>query len=124
LAKVLNAAGRTQEAIDELRAALRHNADWPAALGELSAIFATAPDPQFRQPSQAIQLADRACQLTQREDAELLLVLSAAFASANQFDNAIATARIAHQKALAAGQTDLAATIASRLDLYRSSPSP
>jgi spermidine synthase len=69
--------------------------------------------------AEAVKLALRACELTQRKDIACLDTLAAAYASAGRFGEAVATAQEAWQLARATGQNSTAEEIHMRLQLYR-----
>jgi tetratricopeptide (TPR) repeat protein/mono/diheme cytochrome c family protein len=117
LASVLTEQGEAVEAIAYYRRALQVQPDARDALLDLAWLLATHPG--RLQPSEAVRLAERASRLTHGQNAAVLDVLAAAYAAAGRFDRAVATARAA-LSALPAGtrQSDLAASIQHRLDLY------
>ena len=80
------------EAIARFRRALALNRDWVTAMSSLASVLAAAPDSSVRNPAEAVQLAERAVDLTLRRDANTLDVLAVSHASAGHFDRAIATA--------------------------------
>ena len=61
----------------------------------MASILATHADPSVRRPQEAIRLGQRAAELTDHQDPLILGTLSAAYASAGQFDQAAALAEIA-----------------------------
>ena len=69
---------------------------------------------------EAVRLAGKACELTDRKEARFLGTLDAAYAETGQFAEAIATANKARDLALSAGQTDLADAARWRLQEYES----
>jgi hypothetical protein len=82
-------------------------------------MLATYPDSDVRDPQEAVSLAERAAELTDREEILPLDVLAAAYAAAGRFDQAVDTARAALDRASTLGQAELAARIRQRLQLYR-----
>ena len=68
--------------------------------------------------SQAVELAEKACRLTERKAPELLDTLAAAYAASGRFSQAAATAREAIKLANQGGNKALAKTIQERLELY------
>lgn len=106
--------GRIADAIGRFKRAVQLNNDWPAALTDLAWLLAVANDDSLREPLVSVRLAERAVALTGREDPRSLDVLGAAYASAGEFDRAVAAADAA--LALAPSNT---APIAGRRDLYR-----
>jgi tetratricopeptide (TPR) repeat protein/mono/diheme cytochrome c family protein len=118
LARTLLFQAKNAEAIVEYREALKRNPNLVASLADLSWLLATAPDEALRNPPEAVVLAERAADLTKRADAEVLDRLSAAYAAAGRFPQAVATARAAITLARQANDTDFADQVQSRLDLY------
>ena len=110
---------KAKEAISHYRQALRLQSDWPEVLNDLAWILATHKDDQLRHGTEAIRLAQRACQLTNYRHSATLDSLAAAYAEAGQFDKAVRTAERAIQLALAGGKRKLAKDIQGRLDLYK-----
>ena len=103
------------EAIDEFRQAVRLQPDWLQAVSSLAWALATVPAAPLREPEQAIRLAERAAELTDRRDAGVLDILAAAQAAAGLFDAAVTTC----DAALALNpQAPLAAAIRQRQALY------
>jgi tetratricopeptide (TPR) repeat protein len=87
--------GRTKEAMSQYASALLINADFPEALEGLSWILATAADAGLRNGMEAVRMAERACELTGRKDAQMLKALAAAYAETGRFPEALATAQSA-----------------------------
>ncbi len=102
----------------EFERALALNPEFAQAVAGLAWIRATASDESVRQSGEAIQLAERAAELSGRRDPSILDTLAAAYASAAQFEKASATAREAMALADAARMQDLWVDIRSRLQLY------
>jgi choline-sulfatase len=111
--------GVREEALAQFEAALARRPDWPAPMGQIAWIRATDGDPAVRDPARAVQLAERAAELTGRRDPVLLDTVAAAYASAGDFDRAAATAQQAASLAGAAGAAALSADIQGRVALYR-----
>jgi protein O-mannosyl-transferase len=120
LALALVSLGRQPEAIGHFRAALGLQPDWAIALNNLAWILATHPQAELRNGTEAVRLAERACELTARKDPPLLATLAAAYAEAGRFPEAIATAREVRDLALAARQQEIAMAAEARLALYES----
>ena len=120
LGNALVRQGRVPEAIAQYREALRLSPDWPPALGKLAWILATDPNASLRNGTEAVQNAQRLCEVTSYEQAGALDVLAAAYAEAGRLGDAVQVAQKAVELADAAGQTELAALIQERLKLYQS----
>jgi protein O-mannosyl-transferase len=91
LAVALTQLQRTREAMAHFASALLILPDFPDALDGLSWILATAQNPAFRNGTEAVRMAGRACELTNRKDAQKLKTLAAAYAEAGRFSDAIPT---------------------------------
>jgi tetratricopeptide (TPR) repeat protein len=131
LAQLLAAEQRTAEAIAQYRAALQVWPDWPETLNNLAWLLATHPRAEFRNGPEAVRLAERACELTHRQQPLFLGTLAAAYAEGGRFDDAIRTSKEAQTKAQAAGLAELAARnerLAKTYELHRplreGSPTP
>jgi Flp pilus assembly protein TadD len=119
LARVQLARGEIAPAIASLRAAIEARPGWPVAMADLAWILATANDATLRSSAEALDLAGRAVDSGNRENAEFLDVLAAAQAANGAFDDAVATALDAAQRARQAGDAARAARIELRLAAYR-----
>jgi tetratricopeptide (TPR) repeat protein len=118
LALISAQSRKTAEAIAHYQAALHARADYPEALNNLAWILA-ASAPEYRNGAQAVQLAQRACELTRNAEPALIGTLAAAYAEAGRFDEAVATAQKAHDIALARGDNEVAARNLQLLEVYR-----
>jgi tetratricopeptide (TPR) repeat protein len=119
LALALTTQGRTDEAINQYRQVLHFRPNWSEGLNNLAWIFATHENPKFRNGEKALQLAERACELTGYKQAPMLDTLAAAYAEAARFNDALQTAHNAVELALAAGEVELATKIERRMQLYK-----
>ena len=119
LALVFGSRGKTEEVLAHLQEVVRLKPDWIDPLGRLGWIWATDPNPKFRNGAGAVQVSERAAILTQRKDARILSVLAAAYAEAGRFPEAIQTAEEAEKLALAQGQAEQVKSIEKKLTFYR-----
>jgi protein O-mannosyl-transferase len=119
LADMLNQGQQFAEAIQCYREALRLQPDFLAVLNNLALLLATCEQRQLRNGPDAVRLAERACQLTDRRDANLLGTLAAAYAQAGQFSQAIKTVQEAQAAAKASGTTHLVPVQAEMLEKFR-----
>lgn len=119
LAPLLAAVGNSRAAVAQCRAVLAKEPQSFRALNNLAWILATCPDAAVRNGSEAVKLAETACQLTGRKDAITLGTLGAAYAEAGQFTNAIAAAEQAVALAGASGNTGFARANQQLLQFYR-----
>ena len=99
--------------------ALRVKADLPEILNNMAWIMATNEESKYRNPDKSMDMARRACEITDYQNPQLLDTLAAAYASAGKFQQAIETAEKAVGVALAADNKEMAKQIQSRLTLYQ-----
>lgn len=118
--EVLAALGRGAEASNQYRQALASVPDLVPALNNLAWILATDPDATNRNGAEAVQLAERACALTDWQTPVLIGTLAAAYAEVGRFKEAIETARRACDLAQAGGQPELAQRNQRLLEFYQS----
>lgn len=90
LATVLARRGDSGTAMDHWRMVLRIDDQRLSALVNLAGTLATHPDPQLRDPEEAVRLAERALQLTDGRDPRVLGVLATAYRAAGRDDEAAA----------------------------------
>ncbi|MEE9211392.1 MAG: tetratricopeptide repeat protein, partial [Phycisphaeraceae bacterium] len=119
LAVTLQMTGLGDVAIQHFREAARLQPNWLAPMTAAAWILATHPDPDIREPNEAVRLARRAAELTKYQDAAILDTLAAALAASGQFDRAISAAQAALALASDAQASDLASQIRTRLALYK-----
>ncbi|MEY2427489.1 MAG: protein O-mannosyl-transferase [Verrucomicrobiota bacterium] len=119
LGQALSAQGKRDEAIAEFRITLELNPDWPPALNDLAWFRAADPRPEVRDGAEAVELAERACRLTEYRDPLMIGTLAAAYAEAGRFDDAIKTGEKAQALATATGKPALAERNRELLKLYR-----
>lgn len=91
LAGGLMAQGKVPQAITEFETAIRLRPQWAPPYNDLAWSLATDDSPKVRSGRRAVELAEKACQLTKREDAALLDTLAAAYAEMGRFDDALRT---------------------------------
>ena len=118
LAQVLAGQDNWLEAIAEYLLALEAMPNLLLAVVNLAWLRATAPVSSARDANQAIDLAERAADLTERRNFFVMDTLGAAYASAGRFDEAIAAARAAITLAQAAGEDAVVQQIQARVTLY------
>jgi tetratricopeptide (TPR) repeat protein len=119
LAMALTGLGKSREAVEHYRLGLKSFENIPAGLNNLAWILATYPDPQVRNGSEAVTLAEKACSLTDYKEAVLVGTLAAAYAEAGRFAEAIAAAEKARDLAKAAGSQELVENNVKLMELYR-----
>jgi len=119
LGTALAARGRFDEAIKNFRMAIQINPNFSEALNNLAWVLATSPKAELRDGTQAVQLAERACELTHYGQPAFLGTLAAAYAECGRFPEAVTTAEKAEQLATEAGSKKLAGKNRQLLELYR-----
>jgi tetratricopeptide (TPR) repeat protein len=119
LANVFAAQNRVDEEISELNEAVRINSDSVEALNNLAWALATSPRADLRDGNRAVQLAQRACELTQFQKTIYVGTLAAAYGEVGKFDDAILTAQRACELAAKNGETNLFQRNQELLKLYR-----
>ncbi len=119
--KALTEQGKIEEAIESYHQALRLRANWPEVLNSLARIYATYKDHKLRDGPTAVQLAQRACELTDYKNPRILDTLAAAYAEAGRFSEAVKTAEKALKLAVLSGQKDLIEEIHDCLEIYKES---
>lgn len=120
LAVALSQQHQVKEAISHCREALRLTPDFPDAMNELARLLACAPEAEVREGAEAVRLAEKACAMTNNQQADMLTTLAAAYAEAGRFEDAIATAQRARDLAASNGQNALAAKAGELLALCQS----
>ena len=90
-----------------------------AIANSLARLLATCPQEGLRDGTEAVELAERACELTGQRVPEILDTLAAAYAETGQFDRAVETAERAVELALQRGNAEFADQVKHRLQLYR-----
>ncbi len=110
--------GRVGEAITHYREAIRLEPDVLEPLNNLAWLLAAYPDPRFRNGPEAMQLATRACELTQYRNPVPLATLAAAYAETGRFDEAVSFAEQAQDLARGS-QGPLATRLEAMLEAFR-----
>ena len=119
LGNALLQKGNVDEAIAHFQKALQIKPDYAEAQNNLAWVLATCPQASLRDGNQAVELAQRANQLTGDGNPVVLGTLAAAYAEAGRFPEAVATAQRALQLAGTQSNTALADAIRSQLKLYQ-----
>jgi len=119
LALALADEGRHGEAIEHYREAIRLNPEDPSSYNNLAWIRATHPDPLLRNGVEAVELAERACNLWAKREPNLLDTLAAAYAETDRFSEAIATLQEAISLAATGTPRERMSDLERRLQGYR-----
>ena len=112
--------GRMDEAIAHYQKAVEIQPDFAEARKNLAWILATCPQAALRDGNKAVELAQRANQLTGGENPLYLCTLAAACAEAGRFPEAVETAQRALSIANAQSNSRLAGQLQFELNLYQS----
>jgi protein O-mannosyl-transferase len=118
LARIYLSLNQPAEGVASLKAAVALAPNAPAYLNQLARVYATHPSPEIRNGPEAVRLAERACRLSGRP-ATFVDTLSAAYAEAGRFADAVRAAEEARDKALASHDEKTAQAAGRRLEQYR-----
>jgi len=111
--------GRIQQAVEHYYKILQLKPGHLQALNALAWVSATSDDVKIQKSTNAVELAERACELSDYKNPEVLDTLAAAYAAADRFPRAIETAEKAVKLAVSQGRKELAEEIQNRLRLYK-----
>ena len=106
LRQILLSLAKEPNALQRFREIAVNAPDSPRMLDELAWLLATYPDSKSRDGTEAVQLAERACALTDRRIPALLDTLAAAYAEAGDFSRAMSTIEEALNLARSSGDSD------------------
>ena len=124
LAGQLVGEGKIEAAIQNYRQALAVDSNSPVVLNNLAWILATASQPELCDGQEAVRLATKAVELTNRTEPKMIGTLAAAYAEAGQLANAVEMASIAVAMASITGQEDVAAKNEKMRSLYTAGMTP
>ena len=124
LGQALEATGRGNEAIPHYRETLRRGHASPALLNNLAWLLITTPGDPRTNSEEAIGLAERAAEATERGNPTILDTLARAYAAAGRYDDAARTASTALRLAEQQKRSSLAVEIRSRLPAYAAGRAP
>ena len=88
-ADTLLSLGEQAPAVTDYEAALKLQPEESGVLNNLAWVLATSPDAAIRDGKRAIELATKACELTEYKQAHILSTLAAAYAESGDFEKAI-----------------------------------
>lgn len=111
--------GEISGAIKHYRESLRLKPNNPGSLTGLSWILATSEKSEFRNGTEAVRLAKRACELTNYRNPETLNALAAAYAETGRFTEAVEIAQKAIELCVSSGNEGRAKNIAGLQQLYK-----
>ena len=119
LGNAFRKTGQTEEAIAHFREALRINPAYLEAMNNLACNLAIAGDGRLRNGREALEIAQRADDLTKGGNPIILGTLAIAYAETGRFGEAEEIARRAIELAKAQGNPALAGTFQEHLKLYQ-----
>jgi tetratricopeptide (TPR) repeat protein len=112
--------GKRALAARQFSLAVEASPDNPFLLNRLAWLLATSPEDDVRNGARAVELAERAVALTSGQDLMSLETLSAAYAEAGRFEDAVTTTREALALAERQGNGAVSAQLANRILLFDS----
>jgi tetratricopeptide (TPR) repeat protein len=118
LGRLLVLHGQTREGLACLGETLHVSPRFLPAIRDLAWFLATHPTEEFRNPREAVLLAERAKTITRGHDASVLGTLAAAYACDGRYDKAANTAKEAVKLFTRLGDNNSTKQIEERLRLY------
>lgn len=106
--------GNHSKAIEDFNKALKLEPNDTALLNNLAWVLATSPDAELRDGKRAVELATKACELTDYKLPHILSTLAAAFAESGNFDTAVEYS----QKAVDLDDSEQEEQLAQELNSY------
>ena len=119
LANALLLQRNVKQSVEHYQRALALQPDWLVIRNRLAWILATYGQEGVRDAARAIGLAEQNCRVTGYQDPLFLDTLSAAYAEAGRFQDALNSAQRGLEIALAQGRQDLVQDLQSRLRAYQ-----
>lgn len=119
LGKALVMSGHGTEGLAYWKQALSKDPDNLQVLNDFAWVLATSSDSALRDGHAALPLAEHAVELTSAREPAILGTLAAVYAENGRFDKAIELDRQAVELATQQGNSTLAASLKTRLALYR-----
>jgi tetratricopeptide (TPR) repeat protein len=107
--------GEHKKALPDLEAALKIEPENSGILNNLAWLLATSPDDELRNGQRAIELAKKACELTEYKQAHILSTLASGYAEAGDWENAVKWS----EKALELGEGEVREQLAKELESYQ-----
>ena len=118
LGYALYTAGKTPQALAEWRIGLRIEPDSVPVMSQAAWVLATCPEASVRNGAEAVELAERATQISGGQSPAILAVLAAAYAEVGRFADAVQTTKQALALATQQKKQDLTQALSSALALY------
>ncbi|MCG8449139.1 MAG: tetratricopeptide repeat protein [Pirellulales bacterium] len=107
--------GKHEEAITDFEQAIKIQPEDTGLLNNLAWVLATSPESELRNGPRAVELATKACQLTEHKLPHILSTLAAAFAESGDFETAIKWS----QKSVEMDDPEHGLQLKKELDSYR-----
>jgi Flp pilus assembly protein TadD len=120
LGRLLLMQQKQADAVRLFRTAVRLDPNHLQSLQNLSWILATSTEAALRNPTEAVKLAQRACELTGYKNRRYIDTLAAAYAAAGRFTEAVETGQKAISLADPQVDKEIITQLKKRLQLYRS----
>ena len=108
----------TRKGLAGRRELLRARPDDAALLNDMAWVLATNPNASLRNGAEAVELAQRAVQLSDGREPAILGTLAAAYAEAGRFPEAVKTAHQALDLATEQNKQSLAESLRAKIPLY------
>jgi len=118
LGNAFMALGQSEQAIEHYQNALRLNPDHVFVQNSLAWVLATVDEENFRDPAEAVRLANRACELTEYSQPHFLDTLAVAYAATGDFSKAIDISKKA--LSLIVDDEELTHEIQKHIELFKS----
>jgi protein O-mannosyl-transferase len=119
LSRVLSSENSTPKTLAQRRNRIRACAKDTASLNETAWVLATGPESSLRNGVEALDLAQRAVELSDGQEPAFLDTLAAAYAEAGRFAEAVQTAEKAAELATQQKKKVLADAIKARIRTYK-----
>lgn len=107
--------GQHDKAIADYEVALKGAPDDSGILNNFAWVLATSPDDPLRNGKRAVEMAEKACQLTDHQEAHILSTLAAAYAEIGDFEQARKWA----QQAVTLGDESVLEQLKEELESYQ-----
>ncbi|MBN1392511.1 MAG: tetratricopeptide repeat protein, partial [Sedimentisphaerales bacterium] len=119
LAAALKSSGNYDEALSHYRKILQLNPNHSTSLHAITQILITHPNPEQRNATEAVQLAERVAKITRYRNPMILETLARAYAATGQFDQALNTIQKAINLAQGVKNEKLVNYFSSQLKAYK-----
>lgn len=111
--------GKQREAIADYNAALKLDPENSGILNNLAWVLATSPDEQLRDAKRAIELALKACEVTEYSQPHILSTLAAGYAEQGDFQTAIRWSKKAVETAAGPENAEMRENLEKELASYQ-----